>query len=90
MKWNTILDKEQRKHLHKLNVRVALRIVESLRELEELDNPLLHKDVRKLTGRLKDRYRLRVGEYRIIFRIKSQERFIEVSDIVHRREAYKH
>ena len=89
MKWNTILDKEPRKHLNKLDVRTALRIVESLRVLEKLDNPLIHKDVRKLTGRLKDRYRLRVGEYRIIFRIKSRERFIEALDIVHRREAYK-
>ena len=89
MKWKTILDREPRKHLSKLDVRAALRIVESLRELEKLDSPLIHKDVRKLTGRLKDRYRLRVGEYRIIFGIKSQGRFIEVLDIVHRREAYK-
>jgi mRNA-degrading endonuclease RelE of RelBE toxin-antitoxin system len=66
-----------------------LRIVESLRELEERDNPLLHKDVRKLTGRLKNRYRLRVREYRIILRVKSQEGIIEVSDIVRRGEAYK-
>jgi mRNA interferase RelE/StbE len=89
MKWKTILDKEQRKYLNKLDVQTALRIVESLRELEERDNPLLHKDVRKLTGRLKDRFRLRVGEYRIIFRIKGQGRLIEVSEIVHRGEAYK-
>lgn len=55
MKWKTILDKEQRKYLSKLDLQTALRIVESLRELEELDHLLLHKDVRKLTGRLKDR-----------------------------------
>ena len=89
MKWNTVLDKEQRKYLNKLDVRIALRIIEGLRELQGLDNPLLHKDVRKLTGRLKNRHRLRIGEYRVIFRIKRQERLIEVLDIVHREEAYR-
>lgn len=42
MKWKTILDKEQRKNLSKLDVQTALRIVESLSEVEEVDHPLLH------------------------------------------------
>lgn len=44
-------------------------------------------DVRKLTGQT-DRYRLRVGDYRVIYRINNGQLIIEVIAVAHRRDAY--
>lgn len=51
------------------------------------DNPL-PSAVRKLSGH-KRLYRIRVGQYRIVYEIHTQEELIRVTRIRHRREAYR-
>ncbi len=48
----------------------------------------LPSDVRKLEGR-DNEYRLRVGDYRVLFRATELTGTIEVFAILHRREAYR-
>ena len=36
-----------------------------------------------------DLFRIRVGDYRVIFRVSDRERLIDVTHIRHRREAYE-
>jgi mRNA interferase RelE/StbE len=36
-----------------------------------------------------DVYRVRVGDYRILYRIKEEIRIIEIRKVAHRREAYR-
>jgi mRNA interferase RelE/StbE len=45
-------------------------------------------DIRKLAG-YPDRYRLRVGDYRVIYEIADEQLIILVVGVGHRREAYR-
>ena len=47
-----------------------------------------YNDVKKLSGEL-DAYRLRVGDYRVIYRIIKHKVVIEIIHIAHRREVYR-
>lgn len=69
IKWETELSKDWRKHLEKLGKRSSLRIRDELEELGKTENSTFHKDVRPLTGKLKEFYRLRIGDLRVIFEI---------------------
>ena len=62
--------------------RIQARI---LARIEEMSNDL-KGDVKKLTH-LMPEYRLRVGDYRVLFEI--EERMIVIYRIRHRREAYR-
>ncbi len=62
--------------------RIQTRI---LARIEEMSNDL-KGDVKKLTN-LMPEYRLRVGDYRVLFEI--EERMIVIYRIRHRREAYR-
>ena len=61
-----------------------MRILDGLEELEE--NPR-HKNVKKLAD--KEGYRLRVGDYRVLFSIDDQTRDILVYQIKQRKDAYR-
>ena len=45
-------------------------------------------DIKKLAGHA-DRYRLRVGDYRVIYEIADEQLIILVVGVGHRREAYR-
>ena len=62
--------------------RIKMRI---LAQIEKMSNDL-EGDVKKLTN-LMPEYRLRVGDYRVLFEI--EERVIVIYRIPHRREAYR-
>lgn len=47
-----------------------------------------HHDVKHLIG-LKNCYRLRVGEWRIVYRLQTDILMIEIIKIAHRREVYR-
>ncbi len=51
-------------------------------------DPRQHPNIRALKGQLKAYYRYRVGDHRVIYRIKDEERTVLVAAIAHRREAY--
>ena len=69
------------KHLQKTE---TLRIVQAL---EQLKNDMFG-DVKRLTNFTPPEYRLRVGNYRVLFELTDDFRII-VYRIVHRREAYR-
>ena len=56
--------------------------------LATLENPLRHKDVRALEGRLLGLYRFRIGEYRVIFELESGKTEIVVHAVEPRGKAY--
>jgi mRNA interferase RelE/StbE len=64
--------------------RTALRISRAVDRYAETG----YGDVRKLAG-LDDRYRLRVGGYRVIFRFEDGQLVIVVLRVRNRREAYR-
>jgi mRNA interferase RelE/StbE len=61
------------------------RVSEAIDSLEENPRP---SGVKKLKGS-KELYRLRVGDYRIIFAIRDQELLVIVVNAGHRRDVYR-
>ena len=73
------------RQLKKLERNVQALIWERLDRLCE--NPYSDEfDVKKLQGR--EGYRLRIGDYRIIYRLNNSELIVEVIAIGHRKEIY--
>lgn len=86
--WSVELSKASLKSLKKLEKSAQERILARLEELGNTENPLRHKDVRPLEGKLKGFSRFRVGEYRLIFEMDSVDRRIGVQAVVLRGKGY--
>ena len=78
---NIVWDKKALEHLHKLDNSVVKRIILALDGMS-----ISSKNVKKLKGR--EGYRLRVGDYRVIFDL-IENNTIYVSEVGHRRNIYK-
>ncbi len=65
----------------------ALTILRALAPLGD-DPRRPDADIKKLAG-YSDRYRLRIGEYRVIYEIADEQLIILVVGVGHRREAYR-
>ena len=53
-------------------------------------NPLLFKNkIKPLKGEHKGKFRLRVHQYRVVFKIEDNQMFIIVIKIAHRKEVYE-
>lgn len=71
--------------LKKLPRVISKRIFRKLEEFQE--NPFSSKNLKKLAGQ--PYYRIRVGDYRIIFELGKKEGEIYVLKISHRKNIYK-
>jgi len=60
------------------------RVLEAIAALASAPRP---RGVEKLTGR--GDWRIRVGPYRVIYRVDDAERLVVVFRVAHRREAYR-
>ena len=89
MPWKIEIKPTAEKYFLKLDKRTRKRIKEALQELEKSANPLLHQNVRSLTGQLRGDYRLRVGDWRILFTPDKNLKILYVYAIWPRGEAYK-
>ena len=88
MSWKIEIKPSAEKQYLKLDKKTRKQIRESLLNLEEQNNPFLHKNVRALTGELKGDYRLRVGRWRILFTPDKQSEILFVYAILPRSDAY--
>lgn len=70
--------------LDRLDPDVRERILEGIRRYVRTQ----HGDVLKLKGR-EDLWRLRVGDWRVIFRFVGKTESIEIQEIVHRGKGYR-
>ncbi len=89
MNWTVEVFPEAEKSYNRLSRNLRERISHVLRELEASDNPLSHRQVIPLVGKLKGFYRMRVGDYRVIFEILAPTKVIAVHSIVPRGRAYR-
>ena len=87
------LHRKARKFLSRLNERDRRRIKEALEELayaiERGVIPFTSLDVRKLKGRWEGYFRLRIGDFRVIFAIDDETGAILVFNIHRRESAYR-
>ncbi|MCX5805645.1 MAG: type II toxin-antitoxin system RelE/ParE family toxin [Proteobacteria bacterium] len=88
MNWTVKLSSKAQRYYEHLDKSLRDRIKAGLLELSEKNHPVEHSQVKPLTGQLRGFYRLRVGDYRIIFSILPEQHIIAVVSIVPRGEAY--
>ena len=84
MKFQIVLPKSVQKELDRLPDEIASRILARLAGLESNPRPV---DVKKLKGRAA--WRIRVGDYRVIYEIHDRILQIIVITVGHRREIYR-
>ena len=84
MTYQVIIPKSVKKELDRLPDDVAQMILARLSALETNPRPA---DVKKLKGR--DAWRIRVGDYRVIYEIHDRVLQIIVITVGHRREIYR-
>jgi mRNA interferase RelE/StbE len=84
MRFQVILPKSVQKELNRLPDDMASRVLARLAGLETNPRP---QDVKKLKGR--DAWRIRVGDYRVIYEVHDRVLQIIVIRIGHRREIYR-
>ena len=85
MKYRLLLKPTAYKQIKGLDPQVARRIVNALLQLQEEPRP---PGAARLRGTLSG-YRIRVGNWRILYTIDDEVREVQVYRIRHRREAYR-
>jgi len=88
MSWSIKVSSIAKKYFEKLDKKRRRKIKEKLLALSHQQNPLENLQVIALTGELKGFYRLRIGDYRIIFALLEEEKVIAVVNILPRGNAY--
>ena len=89
--WTYQFTDSARRQLRKLDRPVQRTILQALEDLlDEFNTPGMPRrpDVKKLAGRERE-WRLRTGEYRIVFTIENGKLLILVLALGHRREIYR-
>ncbi len=84
MSYTILLKRSAEKELENLELKMHDNVIKHLLALKE--NPL-SKGVRKLRGR--EGYRMRVGDYRILYEINEAEKEIEIFSVAHLKEVYR-
>ncbi|HKK78008.1 MAG TPA: type II toxin-antitoxin system RelE/ParE family toxin [Phaeodactylibacter sp.] len=82
-KYKVLLTKKAAKQLDKLADDIALPIIDAIEKLSENPRP---PGCKKLKGR--DAYRIRKGNYRVIYNVFDKELIVDVIAIGHRRGIY--
>lgn len=85
MSYTIRMDAHNRKTLDRLHGDIHARIMRKLDALEENPRPM---GVEKMAGP-EDLYRVRVGDWRIVYAIRDRELVVIVIRIGHRREVYR-
>lgn len=82
--FRVLVERKAYKQIEKLPINMKPRVLEALKELEKGFSGRL--DIKKLKG-IKHHYRIRVGEYRILFVLNYENAY--VYDVSHRGNVYE-
>ena len=82
--YNILFRRSVTKDLVKIPRKDLKRIINSIKSLS--DNPRPH-GYEKLSGQ--ERYRIRKGNYRIVYSIQEKDRTVRIVKVSHRREVYR-
>ena len=84
MSYNVIIRTSAKKELKRLNNNIFERVMERIIELKENPRPI---GCEKLGGQ--DSYRIRIGDFRVVFTIDEKAKLVEIIKIGDRKEVYK-
>ena len=84
MKYTVEISKKAYKDIRSLPKNMVQRVITKIRSLEDNPTP---QGCKKIVG-TENTWRVRVGNYRIIYDIYEEVLFVEVVKIAHRKDAY--
>jgi mRNA interferase RelE/StbE len=82
--YKIVIKKSAAMEIESIEKKDRIRIVEKIRSLASDPHPVGSK---KLSGQ--DKYRIRQGNYRILYQVLNEELVINVIKVRHRRDIYK-
>jgi mRNA interferase RelE/StbE len=85
VKYSVLISPPAQRQIKKLSISVQQQIISKLKELEATPRP---QGVEKLWDN-ENLYRIRTGDYRIVYQINDQEHSIIVAKVAHRKEVYR-
>jgi mRNA interferase RelE/StbE len=88
MSWKIEIKPNAEKHYLRLDKKTKKRIKDALMKLEKEKNPFIWSNVKALTGELKGDFRLRVGNWRVLFTPDEKFKILHVYAILPRGKAY--
>jgi mRNA interferase RelE/StbE len=86
--WTVRVSSQAEKYYRKLDKGARNRFKKALVSLSEYDDPPAHRGVKPLHGELRGFFRLRIGDYRVVFSLLREDRIIAVVNIFPRGDAY--
>lgn len=84
--YEVYIERAAEKDLKKLSAEDFHRIVPTIKALTDESRP---SGCRKITGSKSD-WRIRIGEYRIIYEINEKEKAVRIFRVKHRRDDYRY
>lgn len=88
MSWKIEIKPNAEKHYLRLDKKTKKRIKDVLLKLEKEENPFIGPNVKALTGELKGDFRLRIGNWRVLFTPDRKSKILHVYAILPRGKAY--
>ena len=88
--YEVLVDEKVEKDLAKVPNHIVEKFLNSLDEFEI--NPVRSRpgfDAKRLKGFPGNMYRLRIGNYRVLYSVDNNDRVIQITTIMHRSVAYK-
>lgn len=82
--YRIVIKRSAAKEIEKVQKKDRIRIVEKIRSLASDPHPVVSK---KLSGQ--EKYRIRQGNYRILYQVLNEELVVNVVKVGHRRDIYK-
>lgn len=84
-RYTVCINRPAQKEIRSLDAGARARVIEELRALAGEPRP---PGCRKLVG-ARDRWRVRVGDYRVIYTVEDLERVVRIVAVRHRSKAYE-
>jgi mRNA interferase RelE/StbE len=85
MQYELLIERNAEKDLKKLKISLFTKITTKIKDLADNPHP---QGSRKITGSQND-WRLRIGNYRVLYEIDNKTKTIKIMRVKHRREAYR-
>ena len=85
MMYKVVLSKPAEKTLFKYSEPLLSRLLKAIRKLESDPRP---HGCKKLQGSSETLWRIRIGDYRIIYSIEDKICIVDIREVGHRREVY--
>ncbi len=85
--YKIVFSREAKKQLKRLDKNTSIRIIQSIETLK--NSPRKHKSSKKLKGYQGEFYRLRIGQFRVIYEILDEKVIVIIIRIKPRGDVYK-